>query len=135
MAIPISAHLDMGSLLYVLYRTYLSVPNISSIIPGMIGRVPSPIPTQLRTLQRTALADLGIAMYQLGMLEFLDDLDQFLRENTVATGTPRPLVGNFPHSPTFRPSASSSIIDEDERRTLDLYIMDSRPGYIYKPLK
>ena len=59
-------------------------------------------------------------MYQLGMLEFLDDLDRFLRENAVATGTPRPLVGNFPHSPTSRPSASSSIIDEDERRTLDL---------------
>ena len=120
MAIPISAHLDLGSPLYALYRTYLSISNVSNVIPEMIGRVPSPITTQLRALQRTALADLGIAMYQLGMLEFLDDLDRFLRENTTATGTPVPLIGNFPHSPTFGPSASSSIIDEDECRTLDL---------------
>ena len=120
MAIPISAHLNMGSPLYALYRTYLSISNISNVVPKMIGHVPSPITTQLRALQRTALADLGIAMYQLGMLEFLDDLDHFLRENATATGTPVPLIRNFPHSPTFGPSASSSIIDEDECRTLDL---------------
>ena len=76
MAIPISAHLNMGSPLYALYRTYLSISNVSNVVPEMIGRVPSPITTQLRALQRTALADLGIAMYQLGMLEFLDDLDR-----------------------------------------------------------
>ena len=120
MAIPIAAHLDMGSPLYTLYRTYLSVSNISNVVPGIIGRVPSLFPTQLRTLQQTALADLGIAMYQLGMLEFLDDLDRYLRENAAATGNPIPLIGNFPHSPMTGPSASSSTVNENERRILDL---------------
>ena len=120
MAIPIAAHLDMGSPLYALYRTYLSVSNISNVVPGIIGRVPSLFPTQLRTLQQTTQANLGIAMYQLGMLEFLDDLDCYLRENAAATGNPIPLIGNFPHSPTTGPSASSSTVDENERRILDL---------------
>ena len=51
MAIPISAHLDMGSPLYALYRTYLSISNVSNVVPEMIRRVPSPITTQLRALQ------------------------------------------------------------------------------------
>ena len=120
MAVPISTHLNMGSPLYALYQTYLSISNVSNVVPEMIGHVPSPTTTQLRALQRTALADLGIAMYQLGMLEFLDDLDRYLQENAVATRTPVPLIRNFSHSPTFGPSTSSSIIDEDKRRTLDL---------------
>ena len=120
MAIPIAAHLDMGFPLYALYRTYLSVSNISNVVPRIIGCVPSLFPTQLRTLQRTAQADLGIAIYQLGMLEFLDDLDRYLRENAAVTRNPIPLIGNFPHSPTTGPSASSSTIDENECHILDL---------------
>ena len=81
-ALSIDSFLDFGSPLYALQRTYLKNSHLHLMSTNIS---PSPQQTVLSHLIREVYLEiegsLVMAMYQLGMLEFLEDIDRYSDSN------------------------------------------------------
>ena len=77
-ALSINSFLDIGSPLYALRRAYLKNSHLHLMSTNLF---PSPQQTLLSHLLREVYLEvegsLVMAMYQLGMLEFLEDIDRY----------------------------------------------------------
>ena len=80
-ALSIDSFLDIGSPLYALRRAYLKNSHLRLMSTNIS---PSPQQTILSRLIREVYLEiegsLVMAMYQLGMLEFLEDIDRYMLE-------------------------------------------------------
>ena len=80
-ALSIDSFLDIGSPLYALRRAYLKNSHLRLMSTNI---TPSPQQTVLSRLIRKVYLEiegsLVMAMYQLGMLEFLEDIDRYMLE-------------------------------------------------------
>ena len=80
-ALSIDSFLDIGSPLYTLRRAYLKNSHLRLMSTNLS---PSPQQTLLSRLIREVYLEiegsLVMAMYQLGMLEFLEDIDKYMLE-------------------------------------------------------
>ena len=92
-ALSIDSFLDIGSPLYALQRAYLKNSHLCLMSTNIS---PSPQQTILsRLIQEVYLeieGSLVMAMYQLGMLEFLEDIDRYIYVGTFAPELPRFLL-------------------------------------------
>ena len=88
-ALSIDSFLDIGSPLYALQRAYLKNSHLRLMSTNIS---PSPQQTILSCLIREVYLEiegsLVMAMYQLGMLEFLEDIDRYMYVGTFAPELP-----------------------------------------------
>ena len=104
LAIPIGAHLDLASPLYALYKTYLQVSRLNQVAHDLQNSNALPlIISTIRDIRHDALGEICIALHQLGMQDFLTDLDRFVKENHAALRMPPPVFGT-----SSTPSTSSN---------------------------
>ena len=85
LAIPIGAHLDLASLLYALYKVYLQILRLNQVAhDSQLSGTPPIVIAAIRDIRQEALSDICVALHELGMQEFLTDLNRFIRENHAA---------------------------------------------------
>ena len=100
LAILIGAHLDLASPLYALYKAYLQVSRLNQVAHDLQNAgAPPLIISTIRDVRHDALGDICVALHQLGMQDFLVDLNRFVRENHAALRMPRLFLGTPPHHP------------------------------------
>lgn len=140
---PVFHHTDVDSPLYSTYLAFIHVSRLTSIASGLLPSADADIAFQVSQITATRVAveqHLLTALFQLGMLEFIVDLDRFLAESTIYStpltipssppGLPRPPLhlhvaeveavspeGTLPLLRT--PSASSSPLGTAEVDELD----------------
>ena len=122
-ALSIDSFLDIGSPLYALRRAYLK----NSLLRLMSTNIsPSPQQTVLSRLIREVYLEiegsLVMAMYQLGMLEFLEDIDRYMmelsRRNSPDSSSSFVTALSTCTTSSTNISASSSPLVSDEERVL-----------------
>jgi hypothetical protein len=108
-ALPIDAFLDVGSPLYTLRQAFL---QNSCLLPLLSGMSPLSFSRHGTTeIIHDVEESLIITMYQLGMLEFLQDVDRYIRE--LAEVRP-PLSSEYESTvSTHSISTSSSALNSD----------------------
>ena len=122
-ALSIDSFLDIGSLLYALRRAYLKNSHLRLMSTNIS---PSPQQTVLSRLIREVFLEiegsLVMAMYQLGMLEFLEDIDRYMlelsRRNSPDSSSSFVTALSTRASSSSNISASSSPLISDEERVL-----------------
>ena len=122
-ALSIDSFLDIGSPLYALRRAYLKNSHLRLMSTNIS---PSPQQTVLsRLIQEVYLEIEGflvMAMYQLGMLEFLEDIDRYMlelsRRNSPDSSSSFVTALSTHTSSSSNISASSSPLVSDEERIL-----------------
>ena len=113
LTIPISAHLDMDSPLFALYRTFLQVERLTPLQEWRPSSAQGEIVlAHTRIVHRETQAALLVAMHQLGMTEFLEDLDRYTRQLVLAESIiPTPFAApQFSTRSALRQSADSLLI-------------------------
>ena len=106
LVIPIGAHLDLASPLYALYKAYLQVSRLNQVAHNLqTTSTPPLVIATIRDIRHDALDDICVALHQLGMQEFLIDLNCFVRENHATLRMPPPDFGIF-----STPSVSSNSV-------------------------
>ena len=119
----IDSFLDIGSPLYALRRAYLKNSHLCLMSTNIS---PSPQQTVLSCLIREVYLEiegsLVMAMYQLGMLEFLEDIDRYMLElshrNSPDSSSSFVTALSTRTSSSTNISASSSPLVSDEERVL-----------------
>ena len=122
-ALSIDSFLDIGSPLYALRHAY---PKNSHLHLMSTNLSPSPQQTLLSRLVREVYLEvkgsLVMAMYQLGMLEFLEDIDRYMLERSRRNSpdTSSSFVTALSTQTTSFPniSASSSPVTSEEEQVL-----------------
>ena len=123
-ALSIDSFLDIGSPLYALQRAYLKNSHLRLMSTNIS---PSPQQTILSRLIREVYLEiegsLVMAMYQLGMLEFLEDIDRYMLElsHRNSPGSSFSFVtalSTHTTSSSSNVSASSSPLVSEEERVL-----------------
>ena len=93
--IPIGAHLDLASPLYALYKVYLQISRLNQVAHDLQNAgTPPRIISTVRDIRHDALGDICVALHQLGMQDFLIDLNRFIRENHTALRMHPPVFGS-----------------------------------------
>ena len=122
-ALSIDSFLDIGSPLYALRRTYLKNSHLRLMSTNLS---PSPQQTVLSRLVWEVYLEiegsLVMAMYQLGMLEFLEDIDRYMlelsRRNSSGSSPSFVTALSTQTSSSSNVSASSSPLASEEERVL-----------------
>ena len=110
LASTLDRHMDMGSPLYALYKAFLQCHRLATFISTNTADAHHALCKQiLHSIHEELEGDLFLAMYQLGMPTFADDVECYCRELSDA-------------SPTFAPNtptASSSPLMNEELHTIE----------------
>ena len=122
-ALSIDSFLDIGSPLYALRRAYLKNSHLrlmsTNISPSLQQTVLSRL---IREVYLEIEGSLVMAMYQLGMLEFLEDIDRYMlelsRRNSPDSSSSFVTALSTRTTPSSNVSASSSPLMSDEERIL-----------------
>ena len=122
-ALSIDSFLDIGSPLYTLQRAYLKNSHLHLMSTNLS---PSPQQTLLSHLVQEVYLEvegsLVMAMYQLGMLEFLEDIDRYMlelsRRNSPGSSSSFVTALSFQTTSFSNISASSSPLASEEERVL-----------------
>ena len=122
-ALSIDSFLDIGSPLYALRRAYLKNSHLRLMSTNVS---PSPQQTVLSRLIREVYLEiegsLVMAMYQLGMLEFLEDIDRYMmelsRRNSPDSSSSFVTAVSTRTTSSTNISASSSPLVSNEERVL-----------------
>ena len=122
-ALSIDSFLDIGSPLYTLRRAYLKNSHLRLMSTNIS---PSPQQTVLSCLVREVYLEiegsLVMAMYQLGMVEFLEDIDRYMlelsRRNSPDSSASFVTALSSRTTSSSNVSASSSPLLSDEERVL-----------------
>ena len=105
LATTLDGHMDMGSPLYALYKAFLQCHRLATLVSTNTTDAHHALCKQiLRSIHEELEGDLFLAMYQLGMSAFADDVERYCRELSDT-------------SPTFAPNtrtASSSPLTNEE---------------------
>ena len=105
LASTLDGHMDMGSPLYALYKAFLQCHRLATFVSTTTADAHHALCKQiLCSIHEELEGDLFLAMYQLGMPVFADDVEHYCRELSDA-------------SPTFAPNtptASSSPLTDEE---------------------
>ena len=101
LAVPVGSHLDINSRLWALYHINLQNQCLGNIL--MLTATEESV-TQclslIHSIQRQIDKNLALTMFQLGMPEFLEDIDRYLRElQAIPTCTDMPYPSPSPLSP------------------------------------
>ena len=94
----LDGHMDMGSPLYALYKAFLQCQHLSTLISTNTANAHHTLCKQvLHSIHKELEGDLFLAMYQLGMLVFADDIAQYCRDlsNASAMHTPNTSTTSF----------------------------------------
>jgi hypothetical protein len=111
-ALPFDAFLDVGSRLYALRQAFL---QNSCLLPLLSGMPPLSFSRRGTTeIIHDVKGSLIITMYQLGMLEFLQDIDRYIRELAEAHSPPSSEYESTVSICSI--SASSSPLNSDEEK-------------------
>ena len=109
LASTLDGHMDMGSPLYALYKAFLQYHRLATLISTNTADAHQALCKQiLRSIHEELEGDLFLAMYQLGMPVFADDVEHYCKELSDA-------------SPTFTPNtptASSSPLTDEELQAI-----------------
>ena len=122
-ALSIDSFLDIGSPLYALRHAYLKNSHLCLMSTNLS---PSPQQTLLSRLVREVYLEvegsLVMAMYQLGMLEFLEDIDRYMLElsqrNSPGSSSSFVTALSTQTTSSSNISALSSPIASEEERVL-----------------
>ena len=121
-ALSIDSFLDIGSPLYALRRAYLKNSHLCLMSTNI-----SPFPQQtvlsrlIREVYLEIEGSLVMAMYQLGMLEFLEDIDRYMLElshRNSPDSSPSFVTALSTCTSSSNISASSSPLMSDKERVL-----------------
>ena len=137
LAIPIGAHLDLASPLYVLYNAYLQISRLNQVAHNLQNAgTPPLIISTIRDIRHDALGDICVALHQLGMQDFLVDLNCFIRENHTALRMHPPVFGSSstPSAPSSSVTHSKTMFFRETQTELDrlqgtIPLMPSHPKY------
>ena len=110
LASTLDRHMDLGSPLYALYKAFIQCYRLAIIISTNTADAHHALCKQiLRSIHEELEGDLFLAMYQLGMPAFADDVKHYCKELSDA-------------SPTFAPNtptASSSPLTDEELQAVE----------------
>ena len=110
LASTLDRHMDMGSPLYALYKAFLQCHRLATLVSTTTADAHHSLCKQiLRSIHEELEGDLFLAMYQLGMPAFVDDVERYCKELSDA-------------SPTFAPNtptASSSPLTDEELHAVE----------------
>ena len=102
--------MDMGSPLYALYKAFLQCHHLATLVSTNTADAHHTLCKQiLCSIHEELEGDLFLAMYQLGMPAFMDDVKWYCRDLSDA-------------SPTFisnTPTASSSPLSDEELQAVE----------------
>ena len=108
LASTLDAHMDIGSPLYVLYKIFLQVERLDALysLSTSIAQVDL-WATMVRSIKDNLEGEILLALQQLGMPEFIEDVERYLWQ----------IMPNVIHPKT--PSASSSTLGSEEQRLVE----------------
>ena len=110
LASTLDGHMDMGSPLYALYKAFLQCHHLATLVSTNTADAHHALCKQiLHSIHEELEGDLFLAMYQLGMPTFADDVEHYCRELSDA-------------SPTFAPNtptASSFPLTDKELQAVE----------------
>ena len=109
LATTLDGHMDMGSLLYTLYKAFLQCHCLATLIFTNTANIHHALCKQiLHSIHEVLEGDLFLAMYQLGMPAFANNVEQYYKElaDTSSTLTPN------------TPTASSSPFSDEELQAI-----------------
>lgn len=109
LASTLDAHMDVGSPLYALYKIFLQVEQLDALytLSTSIAQIDL-WATMIRSIKDNLEGEILLALQQLGMPEFVADVERYLWQIT-------PNVVN----PPTTPSASSSPLGSEEQRLVE----------------
>ena len=109
LASTLDAHVDIGSPLYALYKIFLQVEHLDTLYTLSTSVAQIDLwATMVRSIRNNLEGEILLALQQLGMLEFIADVECYLWE----------ITPNVVHPPTT-PSASSSPLGSEEQRLVE----------------
>ena len=110
LASTLDGHMDMGSPLYTLYKAFLQCHRLATLVSTNTADAHHALYKQiLHSIHEELKGDLFLAMYQLGMPVFADDVERYCRELSDV-------------SPTFAPNtptASFSPLTNEELHAIE----------------
>ena len=110
LATTLDRHMDMGLPLYALYKAFLQCHRLATLVSTNTADAHHALCKQiLRSIHEELEGDLFLAMYQLGMPAFTDDVERYCRELSDT-------------SPTFAPNTpttSSSPLTNEELHAVE----------------
>ena len=110
LATTLDGHMDMGSPLYTLYKAFLQCHRLATLISTNTTDAHHALCKQiLHSIHKELEEDLFLAMYQLGMPTFADDVKCYYRELSDTSPT---LIPNTP-------MASSSPLTNEELQAIE----------------
>ena len=102
LATILDGHMDMRSPLYTLYKAFLQCHHLATLVSTNTANAHHALCKQiLHSIHKKLKGDLFLAMYQLGMPAFADDMKQYCRDlsDTSPTFVPNtPTASSFPLS-------------------------------------
>ena len=105
LASTLDRHMDMGSPLYALYKAFLQCHRLATLVSTNTADAHHALCKQiLRSIHKELEGDLFLAIYQLGMPAFADDVERYCRE----------LSDTLPTFAPNTPTASSSPLTNEE---------------------
>ena len=137
LAIPIGAHLDLASPLYALYKAYLQISRLNQVAHDLQNAgTPLLVISAIRDIHHDALGDICVALHQLGMPDFLVDLNCFVRENHTTLRMHPPVFGSssIPSTSSDSVTHSKTVFFRETQTELDhlqgtIPLMPSHPKY------
>ena len=110
LASTLDGHMDMGSPLYALYKVFLQYHHLATLVSTNTADVHHALCKQiLHSIYEELEGDLFLAMYQLGMPTFADDIEHYCKELSDASPTFAPNI----------PTASSSPLMDEELQAIE----------------
>ena len=106
----LNGHMDMGLPLYALYKAFLQCQHLSTLISTNTTNVHHALCKQiLHTIHEELGGDVFLAMYQLGIPAFADDVKWYCRDLSQASAT------HIPNTPT----TSSTPLSNEELQAVE----------------
>ena len=93
LATALDSCLDLRSPFYALYQAFLQISRLHSLLQGPL---PNPRTQVLTSIERNVEVSLLTMLYQLIMLEFLEDLDRYLAELHCSSTNSSPSASSLP---------------------------------------
>ena len=91
LASTLDGHMDMGSPLYTLYKAFLQCHRLTTLVSTNTADAHHALCKQiLHSIHEELEGDLFLAMYQLGMPAFADDVEYYCKELSDASPTLAP---------------------------------------------
>ena len=110
LATTLDEHMDMGSLLYALYKAFLQCHRLATLISTNTADAHHALCKQiLRSIHKELEGNLFLAMYQLGMPAFADDIECYCKELSDTSPTLAPNT----------PMASLSPLTDEELQAIE----------------